>query len=121
MKIEPTATANFQACMRTPSSGLGERIGKVRMGVLLPAAPIAKVSSRVFQGALWGSPQPAQTLARLLLAPLLLFAGCGRLSEHELEAAAGACADASPRTLGQHPYFVALNAYFLQEEAARAI
>jgi len=43
------------------------------------------------------------------------------LSEDELEATAAACADASPRTLGQHPYFVALNAYYLQEEAARAI
>ena len=43
------------------------------------------------------------------------------MSADELEAAAAGCIDTSPRTLGQHPYFVALNAYYLQEEAARAI
>ena len=49
-----------------------------------------------------------------------LVAGCQELSTGELEAAASACADSSPRTLGR-PYFVAVNAYFLQEEGARAI
>ncbi len=82
---------------------------------------IAKAWRKGIRGPLRGSPQPALSIARLLLASSLLFAGCGRLSDDELEAAAAACADASPRTLGLHPYFVALNAYYLQEEAARAI
>ncbi len=48
-----------------------------------------------------------------------LLAGCHELSTEELEAAASACADSSRQTLGR-PYFVAVNAYFLQEEGARA-
>src|SRR5262249_28806424 len=108
MKIEPTATASFQACKCTPSNGLGLR-STVRTGVLLPAASIAKVSCKGLAGPIRRAAQPALTIARLLLASSPLFAGCGRSSEDELEAAAAACADASPRTLGEHSYFVALN------------
>src|SRR5262249_29275 len=121
MKIETTATANFQACKCAPSNGVPPRIGRIRTRVLLPAAPIAKVSCKGFWGARRGSPLPALPIGRLLLGAALLFAGCGQLSDAELAAAAAACAAASPRTVGQHPYFVALNAYYLQEEAARAI
>src|SRR5262249_35410692 len=78
-------------------------------------------SRKGLRGWLQGLPQPALPMVRLLLASSLLLAGCGRSSDDELEAAAAACADESPRTLGEHPYFVALNAYYLQEEAARAI
>src|SRR5215831_17647556 len=121
MKIEPTATATFQTCMSTPSNGFGRGIGTFRRGVLLPAALIAKLSRKVFWGLRRGLPLPALPIARLLLAFWLPLAGCAGSSDDELEAAAAACADESPRTLGQHPYFVALNAYYLQEEAARSI
>jgi mannan endo-1,4-beta-mannosidase len=55
-----------------------------------------------------------------LLLGSVMLAGCQDLSPNELEAAASGCADFSPQTLGR-PYFVAVNAYYLQEEGARAI
>jgi mannan endo-1,4-beta-mannosidase len=47
--------------------------------------------------------------------------GCGTEGPDELEAEASACPDRPLAQLGSRPYFVALNSFYLQEEAARAI
>lgn len=51
----------------------------------------------------------------------VIMSSCHTVAPEQLEAEASACPDAPPATPPTTPYFVALNAYYLQEEGARAI
>ena len=50
-----------------------------------------------------------------------IIGACGTSGPDEFESDASACPDQPLAQLGSKPYFVALNSFYLQEEAARAI
>lgn len=50
-----------------------------------------------------------------------IFGACGTAGPDELESEASACPDQPKAQLGSRAYFIAVNSFYLQEEAARAI